>query len=176
VSVETFPAAGKSRPSLFLSVRHEDVRMFKQHMMSTAKPGPTPDISGRRPVYLRCPGFVAKTDAAAQETYGPTLNCGISRTKAALLADSSRRQNSPPDPPRWKTSRRLTEITLEETLRGSVFICSPIRWWGNLKDLQTRHSGCRACSWKRIARAWLITRRSERRSGYWRGRLSRAFR
>ena len=34
-------------------------------------------------------------------------------------------------------------------------------------------SGCRACSWKRIARAWPITRRNERRSGYWRGRSSR---
>ena len=32
VSVETFPAAGKAGQGLFLSVRHEDVRMFKQHI------------------------------------------------------------------------------------------------------------------------------------------------
>jgi hypothetical protein len=48
-----------------------------------------------------------------------------------LLADSSRRQNSPPDHSRWKTSQRLTEITLEETLRGSVFMAHPIRRWGS---------------------------------------------
>ena len=28
---------------------------------------------GEAPVYLRCPGFVAKTDSAAQEAYGATL-------------------------------------------------------------------------------------------------------
>ena len=32
VSVETFPAAGNAGQGLFLSVRHEDVRMFKQHI------------------------------------------------------------------------------------------------------------------------------------------------
>jgi hypothetical protein len=35
-----------------------------------------------------------------------------------------------------KTSQRLTEITLEETLRGSVFIGSPDTVVGKLKDLQ----------------------------------------
>jgi alkanesulfonate monooxygenase SsuD/methylene tetrahydromethanopterin reductase-like flavin-dependent oxidoreductase (luciferase family) len=45
-------------------------------------------------------------------------------------------QNSPPDHPRWKISQRLTEITLEETLRGSVFIGSPDTVVGKLKDLQ----------------------------------------
>ena len=55
------------------------------------------------------------------------------QNQSRLLADSSRRQNSPPDHPRWKTSQRLTEITLEETLRGSVFIGSPDTV---VKDLQ----------------------------------------
>ena len=58
------------------------------------------------------------------------------QNQSRLLADSSRRQNSPPDHPRWKTSQRLTEITLEETLRGSVFIGSPDTVVGKLKDLQ----------------------------------------
>jgi alkanesulfonate monooxygenase SsuD/methylene tetrahydromethanopterin reductase-like flavin-dependent oxidoreductase (luciferase family) len=102
---------------------------------STAKPGPTPGHPGEAPVYLRCPGFVAKTDAAAQEAYGPTLMRHF-QNQSRLLAESSRRQNSPPDHPRWKTSQRLTEITLEETLRGSVFIGSPDTVVGKLKDLQ----------------------------------------
>jgi len=58
------------------------------------------------------------------------------QNQSRLLADSSRRQNSPPDHPRWKTSQRLTEITLEETLHGSVFIGSPDTVVGKLKDLQ----------------------------------------
>ena len=58
------------------------------------------------------------------------------QNQSRLLADSSRRQNSPPDHPRWKTSQRLTEITLEETLRGSVFIGSPDTVVDKLNDLQ----------------------------------------
>src|SRR5205807_1115387 len=49
VSVETFPATGKAGQGLFLSVRHEDVRMFKRTSTFTAKPGPTPDTPGRHP-------------------------------------------------------------------------------------------------------------------------------
>ena len=115
------PAAGNAGQGLFLSVRHEDVRMFKQHIDVYRKAWTDAGHPGDAPVYLRCPGFVAKTDAAAQEAYGPTLMRHF-QNQSRLLADSSRRQNSPPDHPRWKTSQRLTEITLEETLRGSVFI------------------------------------------------------
>src|SRR3984893_2167099 len=135
VSVETFPAAGKAGQGLFLSVRHEDVRMFKQHIDVYRKAWTDAGHPGEAPVYLRCPGFVAKTDAAAHEAYGPTLMRHF-QNQSRLLADSSRRQNSPPDHPRWKTSQRLTEITLEETLRGSVFIGSPDTVVGKLKDLQ----------------------------------------
>src|SRR6516225_8172021 len=135
VSVETFPAAGEAGQGLFLSVRHEDVRMFKQHIDVYRKAWTDAGHPGEAPVYLRCPGFVAKTDAAAQEAYGPTLMRHF-QNQSRLLADSSRRQNSPPDHPRWKTSQRLTEITLEETLRGSVFIGSPDTVVGKLKDLQ----------------------------------------
>jgi alkanesulfonate monooxygenase SsuD/methylene tetrahydromethanopterin reductase-like flavin-dependent oxidoreductase (luciferase family) len=135
VSVETFPAAGNAGQGLFLSVRYEDVRMFKQHIDGYRKAWTDAGHRGEAPVYLRCPGFVAKTDAAAQEAYGPTLMRHF-QNQSRLLADSSRRQNSPPDHPRWKTSQRLTEITLEETLRGSVFIGSPDTVVGKLKDLQ----------------------------------------
>ena len=52
VSVETFPAAGNAGRGLFLSVRHEDVRMFKQHIdvyrkawTDAGHPGEAPSIS-----------------------------------------------------------------------------------------------------------------------------------
>ena len=109
--------------------------MFKQHIDVYRKAWTDAGHPGEAPVYLRCPGFVAKTDAAAKEAYGPTLMRHF-QNQSRLLADSSRRQNSPPDHPRWKTSQRLTEITLEETLRGSVFIGSPETVVGKLKDLQ----------------------------------------
>ena len=134
-SVETFPAAGKAGQGLFLSARHEDARMFKQHIEIYRKAWTDAGHPGEAPVYLRCPGFVAKTDAAAQEAYGPTLMRHF-QNQSRLLANSARRQNSPPDHARWKTSQRLTEITLEETLRGSVFIGSPDTVVGKLKDLQ----------------------------------------
>ena len=118
-SVETFPAA----------------RMFKPHIDVYRKAWIDAGHPGNAPVYLRCPGFVAKTDAAAQEAYGPTLMRHF-QNQSRLLADSARRQNTPPDHARWKTSQRLTEITLEETLRGSVFIGSPDTVVGKLKDLQ----------------------------------------
>ena len=72
-SVETFPTAGKAGQGLFLSARHEDVRMFKQHIDVYRKAWTDAGHPGEAPVYLRCPGFVAKTDAAAQEAYRPTL-------------------------------------------------------------------------------------------------------
>src|SRR3954469_5956226 len=66
-SVETFPAAGKAGQGLFVSVRHEDARIFKQHIEIYRKAWTDARHPGEAPVYLRCPGFVAKTDAAAQE-------------------------------------------------------------------------------------------------------------
>ena len=51
-SVETFPAAGTAGQGLFLSARHEDVRMFKQHIdvyrkawTGAGHPGRLPSIS-----------------------------------------------------------------------------------------------------------------------------------
>ena len=108
--------------------------MFKQHIDVYRKAWTDAGHPGEAPVYLRCPGFVAKTDAAAQDLRAELMR--HFQNQSRLLANSSRRQNSPPDRPRWKTSRRLTEITLEETLRGSVFIGSPDTVVGKLKDLQ----------------------------------------
>ena len=152
-------------------MRHEDARMFKQHIDVYRKAWTDAGHPGEAPVYLRCPGFVAKTDAAAQEAYGPTLMRHF-QNQSRLLADSSRWQNSPPDHPRWKPSQRLTEITLEETLRGSAFIGSPDTVVGKLKDLQ-RDIGLSGVQLEPIARAWQITGRNDRRSGYRRGRSSR---
>jgi alkanesulfonate monooxygenase SsuD/methylene tetrahydromethanopterin reductase-like flavin-dependent oxidoreductase (luciferase family) len=134
-SVETFPTAGKAGQGLFLSARHEDVRMHKQHIDVYRKAWTDAGHPGEAPVYLRCPGFVAKTDAAAQEAYGPTLMQHF-QNQNRLLSDSARRQNSPPDHPRFKTAQRLLEISFEEVLRGSVFIGSPDTVVAKLKDLQ----------------------------------------
>jgi alkanesulfonate monooxygenase SsuD/methylene tetrahydromethanopterin reductase-like flavin-dependent oxidoreductase (luciferase family) len=109
--------------------------MFKQHIDVYRKAWTDAGHPGEAPVYLRCPGFVAKTDAAAQEAYRPTLMQHF-QNQNRLLSDSARRQNSPPDHPRFKTAQRLLEITFEEVLRGSVFIGSPDTVVGKLKDLQ----------------------------------------
>jgi len=131
VSVETFPAAGKAGQGLFLSVRHEDVRMFKQHIDVYRKAWTDAGHPGEAPVYLRCPGFVAKTDAAAQEAYGPTLMRHFPRTKAACS----------PTPLVGRTARRTIRAgkprsaSLKSRSRKHCAVrCSlahPIRWWAS---------------------------------------------
>src|SRR3954453_4674661 len=134
-SVETFPTAGKAGQGLFLSARHEDVRVFKPHIDVYRKAWTDAGHPGEAPVYLRCPGFVAKTDAAAQEAYGATLMQHF-QNQNRLLSDSARRQHSPPDHPRFKTAQRRPEISFEEVVRGSGFIGSPDTVVAKLKDLQ----------------------------------------
>ena len=89
--------------------------MFKQHIDIYRKAWTDAGHPGEAPVYLRCPGFVAKTDAAAQEAYGPTLMRHF-QNQSRLLADSSRRQNSPPDRQHFPSDARarawLQPVTL----------------------------------------------------------------
>ncbi|MCB1744618.1 MAG: LLM class flavin-dependent oxidoreductase [Gammaproteobacteria bacterium] len=124
VSPDTFTAAGEAGRGLFIAVRHEDARMFKPQIDRFRQAWREAGHPGRGPVYLRCPGFVAATDAAARAAYEPTLMQHF-QNQSHLLADSARRQNTPPDHARWKTSQRLEEISFDETLRGSVLIGSP---------------------------------------------------
>ena len=63
--------------------------MFKQHIdVLTAKPGHDAGHPGEAPVYLRCPGFVAKTDAAAPGSLRADADAAFPESNR-LLADSS---------------------------------------------------------------------------------------
>jgi hypothetical protein len=120
VSVETFPAAGNAAKTYFLSVQHEDVRMFKQHI-DVAKPDRR-RTSGDAPVYLRCPGFVAKPMQRPQEA---RADADAAFPEPKRLLGNLRRQNSPAGPSALENPAASTEITLRKLLRGSVFIGSP---------------------------------------------------
>jgi len=85
---------------------------------------------GEAPVYLRCPGFVAKTDAAAKEAYGPTLMRHF-QNQSRLLADSSRRQNSPPDHRAGKPRSASLKLRSRKRCAVRCSLAHPIRWWGS---------------------------------------------
>ena len=148
------PRGWQRRPRPVPVGAHQDVRMFKQHIERSPQSLQLrirwTSRGGAR--HLRCPGFVAKTDAAAQEAYGPASasRCGISRTKAACS----------PTPLVGKTARRT--IRAGKPRSGSLksrsrkhcavrrSLAHPIRWWASWNTYNAT-SGCRACSWNAIA-------------------------
>jgi len=73
VSVETFPAAGKAGQGLFLFGAARGCADVKQHIDVYRKAWTDAGHPGRRPSNPVAPVSSPKTDAAAQEAYGPTL-------------------------------------------------------------------------------------------------------
>ena len=134
-SIDTFPTLGQEGRGMFLSVRHEDTRMFLPNINIYQDEWKKAGHPGRGRVYLRAPGFVASTAAKAREAYEPTLMHHF-RAQAALLADSCKRLGLPADNPRWKTVARLEEITYDEAIRGTVCVGTPDQVTEHLKALE----------------------------------------
>jgi alkanesulfonate monooxygenase SsuD/methylene tetrahydromethanopterin reductase-like flavin-dependent oxidoreductase (luciferase family) len=133
-SADTFPTLGEQGRPMFISVRHEDARMFAPQIEIYRKAWVDAGHPGRGRVYLRAPGFVASTAAEAHARYEPTLIHHF-RAQARLLADSSRRQNLSADNPRWKTVARLETITYDEAIKGTVCVGTPDMVTEKLKAL-----------------------------------------
>src|SRR5690348_11427243 len=98
-SVETFPAAGKAGQGLFVSVRHEDARMFKQHIdiyrkawTDAGHPGEAALPRFRRQNRCGGPGSLrADADAAFPEPKPPArrlLSAAPESRKAAIFGIS----------------------------------------------------------------------------------------
>jgi len=133
-SPDTFPMLGQQGKAMFLSVRHENVDMFKSHVEIYRKAWKDAGHPGKGRIYMRAAGFVAPTDAEAHERYRPTLMHHY-QAQANLLADSAERLNTPPDSPRWKTVERLRTIGYEEAIAGSVLVGSPDTVTRRLKEM-----------------------------------------
>ena len=75
-------------------------------------------------VYLRVPGYLAATEAAARAEYEVSL-MHYYRAQGALLADSARRAGVDGAARRAATAERLMTITYDEALFGSVLVGTP---------------------------------------------------
>ncbi len=135
-SPDTFPTLGEQGRGMFLSVRHEDARMFLPYIDIYRKAWSDAGHPGRGKVYLRAAGFVAPTAAEARARYEPTLIHHY-RAQARLLADSARRLDTQADSPRWKTVERLETITYDEAINGTVCVGTPDMVIEKLKALET---------------------------------------
>jgi len=134
-SPDTFTTIGAQGKPIFLAVRHEDARMFAPQIETYRKAWRDAGHPGNGHVSLRAPGFIAATaDKARAEVEASLIH--YYRAQGALLMDSARRTGLGPDDKRVKTSQRLTEITYDEAIAGSVFIGTPDSVSDQIRALQ----------------------------------------
>ena len=123
-SPDTFAATGQMGLPIFLAVRHEDARMFAPQIEAYRAAWREAGHPGDGQVFLRAPGYLAASADRARAEAEPSL-LHYYRAQSALLADSAKRAGVDAADRRAQTAQRLAEMTLDEALRGSVFIGTP---------------------------------------------------
>jgi alkanesulfonate monooxygenase SsuD/methylene tetrahydromethanopterin reductase-like flavin-dependent oxidoreductase (luciferase family) len=123
-SADTFVTIGQQGKPIFLAIRHEDARMFAPQIATYRKAWRDAGHPGEGAVYLRAPGYLAATAAAARAEYEASLT-HYYRAQGALLADSARRAGVDGADRRAATAERLMTITYDEALLGSVLVGTP---------------------------------------------------
>jgi alkanesulfonate monooxygenase SsuD/methylene tetrahydromethanopterin reductase-like flavin-dependent oxidoreductase (luciferase family) len=134
-SAESFVSIGIQGKPIFMGVRHEDARDLLPSIESYRKAWREAGHPGNGSVYMRAPGYIAATEAAAREEVGASL-IHYYRAQAALLTDSLGRAGVDGADRRAKVAERLGTITYDEALRGSVLIGTPDRVTRHLRELQ----------------------------------------
>jgi alkanesulfonate monooxygenase SsuD/methylene tetrahydromethanopterin reductase-like flavin-dependent oxidoreductase (luciferase family) len=123
-SADTFMTSGTQGKPIFLAVRHEDARMFGPQIAAYRQAWREAGHPGNGGVFLRAPGYLAATAAAARAEVEASL-LHYYRAQGALLADSARRLGVDADDRRVRTAERLNTITFDEAVAGSLFIGTP---------------------------------------------------
>ena len=123
-SPDTFVTIGHQGKPIFLAVRHEDARDLVPYIQSYHEAWRKAGHSGRGTVYLRAPGYLAASAEAARSEAEASL-MHYYRAQGALLRDSAGRAGVDQADKRMKTADRLSTITYEEALRGTVLIGTP---------------------------------------------------
>jgi alkanesulfonate monooxygenase SsuD/methylene tetrahydromethanopterin reductase-like flavin-dependent oxidoreductase (luciferase family) len=123
-SPDTFVTSGQQGKPIFLAVRHEDARMFAPQIEAYRKAWREAGHPGEGAVFLRTPGYLAATAAAARTEVEASL-MHYYRAQGALLADSARRAGVDAADRRAKTAERLNTITYDEAVVGSLMIGTP---------------------------------------------------
>ena len=123
-SPDTFVTIGQQGKPIFLAVRHEDARDFVPYIQAYRDAWRGAGHSGQGKVYLRAPGYLARTAEAARSEAEASL-MHYYRAQGALLSDSAGRSGVDQADKRAKTAQRLNTITYQEALSGTVLIGTP---------------------------------------------------
>jgi alkanesulfonate monooxygenase SsuD/methylene tetrahydromethanopterin reductase-like flavin-dependent oxidoreductase (luciferase family) len=134
-SADTFVTIGTQGKPIFMGVKFEDARDLLPSIEAYRKAWRDAGHTGNGEVYMRAPGYLAATEAAAREEVEASL-IHYYRAQAALMTDSLGRAGVEGVDKRAKAAERLATITYEEALRGSVLIGTPDHVADQLRALQ----------------------------------------
>jgi alkanesulfonate monooxygenase SsuD/methylene tetrahydromethanopterin reductase-like flavin-dependent oxidoreductase (luciferase family) len=134
-SPDTFVTIGMQGKPIFMGVKFEDARDLIPSIAAYRKAWREAGHPGDGVVYMRAPGYVAATEAAARAEAEVSL-IHYYRAQAALLKDSLGRAGVVGGDKRAKAAERLATITYDEALRGSVLIGTPDHVGDQLRALQ----------------------------------------
>ncbi len=134
-SADTYVTIGRQGKPIFMGVKFEDARDLIPSIEAYRKAWRDAGHTGNGAVYMRAPGYVAATEAAARAEAEASL-IHYYRAQAALLADSLGRAGVDGTDKRAKSVERLNTITYDEARQGSVLIGTPDRVSEQLLALQ----------------------------------------
>jgi alkanesulfonate monooxygenase SsuD/methylene tetrahydromethanopterin reductase-like flavin-dependent oxidoreductase (luciferase family) len=134
-SPDTYPGIGRQGKPIFMGVKFEDARSLIPAIESYRKAWRDAGHPGNGQVYMRAPGYVAATAAAARAEAEASL-IHYYRAQAALVFDSLGRAGVDGNDKRAQSAEKLNTITFDEALRGSVLIGTPDYVSEQLKALQ----------------------------------------
>jgi alkanesulfonate monooxygenase SsuD/methylene tetrahydromethanopterin reductase-like flavin-dependent oxidoreductase (luciferase family) len=134
-SADTFVSIGAQGKPIFMGVKYEDARELIPSIEAYRKAWRDAGHPGNGAVYMRAPGYVAATEAAAREEAEASL-IHYYRAQAALMADSLGRAGVDGGDKRAKAVEQLNTITYDEARLGSVLIGTPDRVAGHIRALQ----------------------------------------
>lgn len=134
-SPDTYPGIGRQGKPIFMGVKFEDARALIPAIESYRKAWRDAGHPGNGHVYMRAPGYIAATEAAARQEAEASL-IHYYRAQAALIFDSLGRAGVDGNDKRAKSAEKLNTITYDEALKGSVLIGTPDHVAQHLKELQ----------------------------------------
>ncbi|WP_428487620.1 LLM class flavin-dependent oxidoreductase [Rhodopila sp.] len=123
-SPDTFVTIGRQGKPIFLGIKHEDARQLGPLIQAYREAWRSAGHPGAGAVYLRAPGYLAATHAAARAEAEASL-MHYYHDQAALALDSARRPGVDGAEKRIAAAERLHAITYDDALRGSVLIGTP---------------------------------------------------
>ena len=134
-STDTFAAIGTLGFPIFIAVRYELAEEIQPWLDVYRDAWKAAGHPGNGEVHLRVPGYIAETDARAHDEPRESL-MHFYAAQAKLLGDSVTRLKLPPTDRRAKTVARLTTMTYEQALAGTILVGGPEKVAARLAGLR----------------------------------------